>query len=76
MLRPSKHANPDQTVVAAATTLLKALRKKRIVSFDELKSSLATQSPEALFLPAVNFLFLVGLLEYRPVVDSFEYTGN
>jgi len=49
-----------------------------MVSFDELKEALerASQSPEALFLPAVNFLFLVGLVEYRPTVDSFEYVGN
>jgi hypothetical protein len=78
MLRPGKHSDPDQTVVAAATTLLRALRRKRMVSFDELKEALerASQSPEALFLPAVNFLFLVGLVEYRPTVDSFEYVGN
>jgi hypothetical protein len=76
MLRPSKHSDPDQTVLAAATTLLRALRRKRIVSFDELKDSLRNQSPETLFIPAVNFLYLVGLVEYRHVVDSFEYMGK
>lgn len=78
MLSPSKHSDPDQTVLAAATTLLRPLRRKRIVSFDELKESLtaASQSPETLFLPAVNFLYLLGLVEYRPVVDSFEYVGE
>ncbi len=78
MLSPTKHSDPDRTVLAAATTLLRALRKKRIVSFDELKQSLTagSQSPETLFLPAVNFLYLLGLVEYRPVVDSFEYVGE
>jgi hypothetical protein len=78
MLSPSKHSDPDQTVLAASTTLLRALRKKRIVSFDELKASLManSQSPETLFLPAVNFIYLVGLVEYRAVVDSFEYVGE
>lgn len=78
MLSPSKHADPDQTVLAAATTLLRALRKKRIISFDELKASLGvkSQSPETLFLPAVSFLYLLGLVEYRAVVDSFEYVGE
>ncbi len=78
MLNLSKHSDPDQTVLAAATTLLRALRKKRIISFDELKASLGakSQSPETLFLPAVNFLYLLGLVEYRAVVDSFEYVGE
>lgn len=78
MLRPGKHSDPDQTIIAAATTLLRALRKKQVVPFDELKKALETssQSPESLFLPALNFLFILGLVEYRALVDSFEYLGE
>jgi ABC-three component (ABC-3C) system Middle Component 8 len=32
--------------------------------------------PESLFLPALNFLFILGLVEYRALVDSFEYLGE
>jgi hypothetical protein len=28
-----------------------------------------------LFLPALNLLFLLGLIEYRVKIDSFEYVG-
>ncbi|WP_416777131.1 ABC-three component system middle component 8 [Xenorhabdus budapestensis] len=28
-----------------------------------------------LFLPALNFLFLMGLIEYHTKIDSIEYVG-
>lgn len=30
---------------------------------------------EVLFLPALNFLYLMGLIEYRPKTDALEYVG-
>ena len=42
---------------------LLAVSKKRVAGGD------------VLFLPAVSFLFLMGLVEYRPKTDSFEYVG-
>jgi uncharacterized protein YbjT (DUF2867 family) len=78
MLRPSKHAHPDRTVFAAATILLRTLRGKRMVEFDDLTATLtATTGPSAefLFLPAVSLLHILGLVEYHSTVDSFEYRG-
>lgn len=76
MLRPSKHSHPDLTVVAAATTLLKDLKRYRIIQYDDLKAGLGeADSRDFLFLPAVHLLFLLGLIVYRSTVDSFEYTG-
>lgn len=78
MLRPSKHSHPDATVVAAAVAALNALRRKRVLSFDELKDAVEqkTRSTEYLFSPAVSLLFVLGLVEYRPTVDAFEYVGG
>lgn len=81
MLRPTKHAHPDQTVIAAATVLLKQLRGKRVLGYDELKGSLERslrrnpESAEYLFAPALSLLFLLGLVEYRATRDVFEYRG-
>jgi len=30
---------------------------------------------DVLFLPALNFLYLMGLIEYRPKTDAVEYVG-
>lgn len=78
MLLPSKHSHPDRTVFAAATVLLRELRRKRVVNFGDLNETLAAStgsSAEVLFLPAVTLLHLLGLVEYRSSVDAFEYRG-
>lgn len=77
MLLPNKHSHPDQTVLAAAATLLKELRRKRVVTYDDLKAALDAhvRSADYLFSPAVSLLYLLDLVEYRPTVDSFEYVG-
>lgn len=78
MLRPNKHSHPDETVLAAATLLLKKLRRKRAVQYDELKAVL-NRNPESsdyLFTPAVSLLYLLGLVDYKDNIDTFEYSGK
>ena len=76
MLRPSKHSHPDQTVINLSCHILEKLKKKRLMKFDDLKDDAGKfiRGGEVLFLPTVNFLYLLGVIEYRPKVDSFEYT--
>ena len=78
MLLPNKHSHPDETVLAAATLLLKALRRKRAIQYDELKAVLDRNSGSAdyLFTPAISLLFLLGLVNYKNNVDTFEYAGR
>ncbi|WP_354004855.1 ABC-three component system middle component 8 [Ramlibacter albus] len=77
MLRPSKHSHPDRTVVNVALLLLARLRKRRLESYSEMKqfAKKAVAGGDVLFLPALNFLFLLGLVEYRPKTDAIEYVG-
>ncbi len=76
MLIPNKHSHADETVLAATTLLLKELRTSRVVGFTDLRAKL-NQSPAAeyLFTPAVSLLYLLGLTNYLPTSDTFEYTG-
>jgi hypothetical protein len=78
MLKPSKHAHPDKTVVAVAVLLLRRLRDRRVEGFDELRQYLTgvQTGVGTLFLPALSLLFLLGLVEYRPKNDAFEYIGR
>ena len=46
MLRPNKYSHPDETVLAAATTLLKELRRSRAVPYDDLKAKLDKRGEE------------------------------
>ena len=78
MIQPNKHAHPDKTLIAVASTLLKQLRNKRSSQFDELRQDLNRSNPDAmsLFLPALDLLFILGVVVYRKQNDSFEYTGK
>ena len=78
MLQPGKHAHPDRTVVAAATFTLGELQKRRVLTYDDLKRSLEKKvgsAADVLFLPSVGLLHLLGLVDYQPNADAFEYRG-
>ncbi|PKY69753.1 hypothetical protein CYJ40_09415 [Brevibacterium ravenspurgense] len=77
MLRPTKHSHPDRTVLNVALIALEVLKRKRLEDYDTLRATAKKRvsGGDVLFLPAVNFLYLMGLVEYRPKTDSFEYVG-
>ena len=77
MLRPSKHSHPDRTVLNVALLLLARLRKRRLEGYSEMRlfAKKAVAGGDVLFLPALNFLYLLGLVEYRPKTDAIEYVG-
>jgi hypothetical protein len=55
--------------------LLGRLKARRLDSYDNLRnySKKAVSGGDVLFLPALNFLYLLGLIEYRPKTDAIEY---
>lgn len=77
MLRPSKHAHPDRTVINVAILLLARLRTRRLDGYSDLRAFArkTVAGGDTLFLPSLNFLFLLGLVEYRPKTDAIEYLG-
>jgi hypothetical protein len=77
MLRPSKHSHPDRTVVNVSVLLLARLKTRRLDNYDSLRkyAKKAVSGGDVLFLPALNFLYLIGLIDYRPKTDAVEYLG-
>jgi len=77
MIRPTKHSHPDRTVVNVAVMLLTRLKSRRMEGYDSLLkyASNSVNGGDVLFLPALNFLFLLGLVEYLAKTDAFEYVG-
>ena len=57
--------------------LLVRLKARRLETYDNLRSYAKkhVSGGDVLFLPALNFLFLVGLIDYRPKTDAVEYLG-
>lgn len=77
MLRPTKHSHPDRTVINVSLLLMARLKSRRIEEYDELRrfARKCVVGGDVLFLPALNFLYLLGLIEYRPKTDAVEYMG-
>lgn len=77
MLRPTKHSHPDRTIINVALLLLIRLTARRVEDYSQLKSyaKKAVNGGDVLCLPALNFLFLLGLINYHPKTDSVEYVG-
>jgi hypothetical protein len=78
MLRPTKHSHPDRTVINVSLLLLARLKNIRLDEYDVLRkfAKKSVVGGDVLFLPALNFLYLMGLIEYRPKTDSVEYVGS
>jgi len=77
MLRPTKHYHPDRTVINVSLLLLARLKMLRLEDYDGLRKHArrTVVGGDVLFLPALNFLYLMGLIEYRPKTDAVEYVG-
>ena len=77
MLRPTKHSHPDRTVINVSLLLLSRLKDRRVDEYDVLRKFAKKHvvGGDVLFLPALNFLYLMGLVEYRPKTDAAEYVG-
>ena len=77
MLRPTKHSHPDRTVINVSLLLLSRLKARRVDDYDSLRkfTKKAVAGGDVLFLQALNFLYLLGLIDYRPKTDAVEYVG-
>jgi hypothetical protein len=77
MLRPTKHSHPDRTTISVSLLLLGRLKVRRVDDYDALRkyAKKSVTGGDVLFLPALNFLFLMGLIDYRPKTDAVEYVG-
>jgi hypothetical protein len=78
MLRPTKHSHPDRTIINLSVVLLARLKIRRLDDYYGLQkyAKKTVIGGDVLFLPALNFLYLMGLIDYRPKTDSVEYLGT
>lgn len=77
MLKPTKYSHPDRTVINVALLLLGQLKTRRLDTYDNLRKFVkhVVNGGDVLFLPSLNFLYLMGLIDYHRKTDSFEYVG-
>lgn len=74
MIRPDRHTNPDFSVINISAFILKQLNAFYAVNYDALLKkvidTLGEESKEN-YPYALNFLFLLGRLNYQQETDSF-----
>jgi hypothetical protein len=76
MLKPTKHLNPDLSVLNVSAHIIRLLANSRTIKYDELYGRLEKRLGDDLrpvFLPAISFLYLLGKIEYHTKNDTFEY---
>jgi hypothetical protein len=58
--------------------VLARLKTRRVDDYTSLReyARKSVAGGDILFLPALNFLYLLGLIEYRPKTDALEYVGQ
>ena len=76
MITPEKHLDLDLSVLRAGAVMLKVPKKDRWVELPTMREKLVKRlgvDAELIFMSAMNFLFLIGRMEYHSKNDSLEY---
>ena len=78
MIQPSKHTDPDKTIIRASTLIIQTLKKKRIIALKEIKRILSEHRINSTYLlnPSLEMLYLLGTIKYHPKTDSIEITND
>ncbi|PSB84827.1 hypothetical protein C5F64_12790 [Photobacterium damselae subsp. damselae] len=78
LLKPNKNANPDLTILAASSLILTKLRKSQFETITDLRLVLHENNKDSTSLleSSLEFLFLLGLIEYHQKNDLIEYIGS
>ncbi|WP_407667902.1 ABC-three component system middle component 8 [Oceanicaulis alexandrii] len=79
MLSPAKHLDLDRSALRVSSVILSELKRRRVVSFDAVRKLVANRikdDSDFVLMPALNFLYLIGRVDYHPKTDSFEYISN
>lgn len=76
MIKPDRHTDIDVCVIKLSAIILLYLNKFYEISYDELLNKVISRVGERgreNYPYALNFLFLMGKLEYIKENDSFKY---
>ncbi|CEP81960.1 hypothetical protein QJR30_01660 [Paraclostridium sordellii] len=75
MIKPTKFLNLESCVINVSKEIIIALDENESLKYSELQSKLKHKLKEGYeynFIPALDFLFLLGKLKYSPNTDSLE----
>lgn len=76
MLKPNKYMNFPLSVISISSDILQILSRNQTIKYNELVSQVIKgkgEQAKEIVLPALNFLFLIGKVEYHNKIDSLEF---
>jgi hypothetical protein len=76
MIKPDRHTNPDVSIINISALILSELNPYYDISYDDLLKKVIEKIGEKAaenYIYSLNFLFLIGKLEYINQTDSFRY---
>lgn len=79
MLRPTKYTNPNISILAISAELLKLGKSTNSYSYPDLLDKVVARKgieAKSMFLPALNFLFLVGKVQYEQKGDIITFSNE
>lgn len=79
MITPTKYMDLDLSVVRVSSLIIKLFEKSEILEYSEVLEYLVGKAGEDVkhvFVPALGFLYLLGMIEYHLQTDSLEFTGK
>ena len=68
--------NLDLSVLRISSLIVKLLKKNNVIGYSELLNYLSDKLGEDIkhvFIPAIDFLYLIGKIEYHLTSDSIEF---
>lgn len=76
MIKPDRQTNPDYSVINISAFILKQLNSVYSINYDVLLDKVANELSclaKENYPYAINFLFLLGKINYNQETDSFTY---
>lgn len=79
MIQPDRYTNPDFSVINISSVILEKLIKENRISYDRLLNEVICKVGDEAkenYPYALNFLFLLGKINYNSQNDNFEYLNQ
>jgi len=79
MIRPTKYMDPKSSVLSVSAEILSELLKRNLMSLQELDDLIQNridQKANINFTAALNFLYLLGCLDYDTESDVIYYVKD
>lgn len=76
MIKPHRFLNLESSVLYLGAKILNHLKQNGAIKYDELFDLIAkdklSEKSKSMFIPTLNFLYLLGKIDYNQDLDAFE----